>query len=200
VLERFIAFFTALPGGLVAALVFLLAAGEAALFFGFVLPGEIAVVLGGVLSSRGQATLWQVIVAAVSGAIIGDSIGYAVGRRFGAPYLERKLGERWRRVSAALVRWGAGAVFIGRFSAVLRAVVPSAAGAAGIHYPTFLFWNAFGGCVWGTTFAVLGWVAGDSYEIVLRWAGRGGMALVAVIVLSFLGLWWWRRRVRRRIA
>jgi membrane protein DedA with SNARE-associated domain len=200
VLERFIGFFTTLPGGLVAVLVFLLAGAEAGLFFGFVLPGELAVVLGGVLAARGQAVLWQVMTAAVAGAIIGDSCGYALGKRFGAAFLARRLGAKWDRVQAALVRWGPAAVLVGRFSALLRAIVPSAAGAAGIHYPTFLLWNALGGCVWGAGFTLLGWLAGDNYETVLRWAGRGGMAILALLAIVLLVAWRWRRRVRERRA
>ena len=198
-IDFFIDFFITLPGLAVCGMVFLLAMAEAALFVGFVLPGEIAVVLGGVLAARGQATLWLVIVAAVAGAIIGDSLGYALGKRFGAPFLERRLGEKWHRVQAALVRWGAAAVFIGRFSALLRALVPSAAGAAGIHYPTFLTWNALGGVVWGTGFTLLGWVAGDNYDAVLRWAGRGGAVLLGLVLVGALAAWHWHR-VRRAHA
>nr|MBA3709717.1 VTT domain-containing protein [Planctomycetota bacterium] len=193
--ERFIAFFLGLSGIWVAGIVFALAFAEAALFFGFFLPAEIAVVLGGVLASRGSATLWQVLPATILGAIIGDSVGYALGRRFGAPFLARKLGKKWQTVESFLQRHGAAAVFFGRFSAFLRAAVPSAAGAAHIPYGKFLFWNVVGGVVWGAGFCLLGFFAAESYEQVLKWGGYVGIGVLvvaAVIVLVVV------RRLRRR--
>ena len=82
-----------LPGWLVLALVFACPALEASAFVGFVFPGEIAVILGGVAASRGTVPLWAVIAAAVSGAITGDSIGHLVGRRWGTHLLHGTLGR-----------------------------------------------------------------------------------------------------------
>src|SRR5260370_38732574 len=81
-----------LPGWLVLALVFAFPALEASAFVGFVFPGEIAVIMGGVAASRGTGPLWAVIPAAVFGAIIGDSAGYPIGRRRGPPLLPRTPG------------------------------------------------------------------------------------------------------------
>src|SRR5947199_9118975 len=83
----------ALHGFPAIALVFALPALEASAFLGFVFPGEIAVLLGGVVASQGRVSLWAVIVAAVSGAIIGDSIGYAIGRRWGARLMHGTIGR-----------------------------------------------------------------------------------------------------------
>src|SRR5712691_1078467 len=83
----------ALPAWLVLALVFLLPALEASAFVGFVFPGEVAVILGGVAAARGIVPLWAVIVAAVSGAVIGDSAGYLIGRRWGDRLLEGTIGR-----------------------------------------------------------------------------------------------------------
>ncbi len=82
-----------LPGWLVLALVFAFPALEASAFVGFVFPGEIAVILGGVAASRGTVPLWAVIAAAVAGAIIGDSTGYLIGRRWGTQLLHGTLGR-----------------------------------------------------------------------------------------------------------
>src|SRR5215471_15514764 len=82
-----------LPAWLVLVLVFALPALEASAFVGFVFPGEIAVILGGVAASRGTVPLWAVIAAAVSGAIIGDSIGYLIGRRWGTHLLHGTIGR-----------------------------------------------------------------------------------------------------------
>jgi hypothetical protein len=79
--KRLIDLFLSVPPSWALRTVFLLTAAEAALFFGFVIPGEIAVVLGGVLASFGKIALWKAIAAAVGGAILGDSIGFQVGSR-----------------------------------------------------------------------------------------------------------------------
>src|SRR5215469_17069960 len=116
-----------LPGWLVLALVFLFPALEASAFVGFVFPGEIAVILGGVAASRGTVPLWAVIVAAVSGAVIGDSAGYLIGRRWGErlltgtigrlPIIRRHLKKQLANAQAYVRRRRGSAVFFGRFTA-----------------------------------------------------------------------------------
>ncbi len=129
------------------ALVGALCFGEAALFVGFVLPGETAVVLGGVLASEHHVSLSWICTLVVVCAIVGDSVGYEVGRRFG-PYLlaHRPLQGHpgVERTREFLQRRGAYAVFVGRFAAVFRALVPGVAGASEVRYRTFLAANAAG--------------------------------------------------------
>ncbi len=134
---------------LVAALVF----GETALFFGFVLPGEIAVVLGGVLASRGRVSLPLLMLIVVAAAIIGPLVGYEVGRRMGgrvvASRFLRRVSGTVDKAAAALNSRGAVAVLVGRFTAVLRAMMPALAGTARMPYRTFVVYNAIGGVIWG---------------------------------------------------
>jgi membrane protein DedA with SNARE-associated domain len=75
------------------ALVFALPALEASAFVGFLFSGEIAVFLGGVLAYQGRVTLWGAMAAAILGAVIGDSIGFEVGRRWGHAILKGTLGK-----------------------------------------------------------------------------------------------------------
>ena len=159
-----------LPGWLVLSLVFLFPALEASAFVGFVFPGEIAVILGGVAASRGTVSLWAVIVAAVSGAIIGDSVGYFIGRRWGdrvlfstigrLPLVRRELDKHLDSARAYVRRRRGSAVFFGRFTTALRVLVPGLAGLSNVEYPAFLAYNVAGGATWGTAFAVLGYLAG----------------------------------------
>jgi membrane protein DedA with SNARE-associated domain len=183
-----------LPTGLVLALVFLVPALEASAFLGFVFPGELAVILGGVAAWEGRAPLWAVIVAAVVGAIIGDSIGYLIGRRWGERLLRGSIGrlpfvrERIdRHLSAAqdYVRRRSGrAVFFGRFTTALRVLVPGMAGMSEVPYGSFLVYNVAGGLLWGTGFAILGFLAGASYHRVEKIAGRVGFGLLFLIVVA----------------
>jgi undecaprenyl-diphosphatase len=194
-----------LPGWLVLALVFTFPALEASAFVGFVFPGEIAVILGGVAASRGMVPLWAVIAAAVSGAIIGDSVGYLVGRRWGThllhgtlgrlPVIRTHLDKNLDSARAYVQRRKGSAVFFGRFTAALRVLVPGLAGISEVHYPTFLVYNVAGGALWGTGFAVLGYVAGASYHRVEQIAGRAGLVLLGLIVAGLIAA-----RLLRRFA
>jgi undecaprenyl-diphosphatase len=176
---------------------------EASIFLGFVLPGETAVVLAGALAAQHRAAVWAVLVAAVLGAVSGDVTGYLVGRRLG-PALRcgrvgRWVGEpRWRTAEAALRRRGGPAVFVGRSTALLRALVPAAAGASGLRWPTFLAWNALGGLAWATTATLVGYAAGASYAVAAARLGRAGLVLAGLVVVGLLGTRWVRARRRRQ--
>lgn len=178
----------------VAALVF----AEAALFFGFVFPGETAIVVGGVLASQHRVSLPILLLVIVVSAIVGDSVGYEVGRRYGDRLLDTKLLRKHRdRLGGAqdlLRRRGALAVFIGRFTAVLRAIMPALAGSARMPYGRFLIFNALGGITWGVAYTIGGYLAGTAFEQVAQWAGRVLAIIVAAVVLVALVLWWIRRK------
>jgi membrane-associated protein len=178
---------------LVTALVF----GETAVFLGFVLPGEAAVVLGGVLASRGHVSIVPLVVVVVIAAILGPLVGYEIGRRMGdrlfaARSLQRIPGGVTRARSTLQARGGLG-VLIGRFVAILRAVVPAAAGAVQVPYRTFLFFNVVGGIIWGVGYCLLGYLAGSAYVVVEKRVGAGLAILIAVLVLAAVGTWAVRR-------
>jgi undecaprenyl-diphosphatase len=138
------------------------------------------------------------IAVAVAGAIIGDTVGYAVGRRWGhqmlrgagkhVPFIRHRIDEHLASARAFLRRHGGKAVFFGRFTAALRVMVPGLAGMAELPYGQFLLWNAIGGVVWGTGFVLLGYVAGNAWERVAGDASKIGLALlVLALVVIVLG-------------
>ena len=176
--------------------------GEASVLVGFVLPGETAVVLGGVLASLHHVSLARMLVLVVICAVLGDSVGYEVGRRFGRLLL-RRVPKRTRRATEEgrkfLERLGGPAVFLGRFTALFRAVIPGAAGLSAMRYRTFLFWNALGGLCWGTVFTLAGYLAGKSYERVISAAGTASVSIIALVALAITGFLIWRK-VRENAA
>ena len=184
---------------IVAALVF----AEDAIFVGFVIPGETAAVLGGVDASRGHVHLALVATLVVLAAIVGDSVGYEVGKHVLGPKVlgHDRLRRHHQRIHDAqdfLARRGGWAVFLGRFTAFFRAVMPALAGSARMSYPRFLAFNAFGGVVWGVGFVLLGYLAGNSYKTVEKTVGRGAaFAAVGVLLLGLLVLHVRRRRADR---
>jgi undecaprenyl-diphosphatase len=161
---------------------------EAAAMVGLVVPGEAALLVGGFLASQGKAELPVMMAVAAVGAIVGDSIGYEIGKHLGPTLRRSRLGrwvgdERWHRAEEYLNQKGGRAVFFGRFVGVLRAMVPTLAGLSGMPYRTFLPWNALGGLVWAPGFVLLGYVAGGSYDKVATWAGRASTVLLILVVL-----------------
>ena len=186
------------PAWVVLAVVGLVVFVEDALFVGFVVPGETAALLGGVAASRGHVSVVSVAVVAVLAAIVGDTVGYEVGRHVGPRVLRLKaLERRAERLEAAqdlLARRGGAAVFLGRWVAFFRAVMPALAGTVRMPYPTFLAYNAAGGLVWGTVVVAAGYLAGTSYAQVERTVGRGSAVVVLAVVL--VGLLVWRLRKR----
>lgn len=176
----------------------LLVFGEAAVFIGFVLPGETAVVLGGVLASQHVVSIWTLGVLVVVAAVVGDSVGYEVGRHYGDRMLRlrplRRHSDRLDGARRFLRTRGAAAVFLGRWTAFLRAVMPALAGLSRMPYRTFLAFNALGGLAWGVTFCLVGYLAGHSYQAVERAIGRGAAVVSALVVVGAVVLWHRRRQ------
>jgi membrane-associated protein len=177
----------------IAALVF----GETAVFVGFVLPGEIAAVLGGVLASRGHLSLPLVIIIVVAAAVIGPLIGYEIGRRMGDRLFTARPLRRVQggvdRTRAVLSSRGGMAVLLGRFVAIVRALMPAAAGAAQVRYRTFTIYNALGGLIWGVGYVLLGYLAGSAYAVVEREVGAGLAIAIGAIVVAAVAVWLYRR-------
>jgi len=172
-----------------------LAFAEAAFMVGFFFPGETAVVAGGVLAGLGRVNLGVMIAVVVLSAIIGDSVGYEVGKKAGPWLLKRRPPFFWRQARPTLEdtasvrytlglleRYGGPAVFLGRFTAFARVVIPGLAGMSGLRYRTFLFWNVLGAICWGVGFTVLGYVVGVSFAHVLSTIGLWALAFVGLLI------------------
>ena len=176
----------------IAALVF----GETAIFLGFVLPGEAAVVLGGVLASRGHVSLVLlvvVVVAAVAGPLVGYEIGRRMGDRLFASRALRRIPRGVEKARSALRDKGGTAVLAGRFIAIIRALMPAAAGAAQMRYRTFVIYTAASGIIWGVGYCLLGYLAGSAYVVVERRVGAGLAIALAVLVVAVAIAWAVRR-------
>ena len=190
-----------LHGFAVYGLVGLVVFAEDALFVGFVIPGETAAVLGGVAASVGHVSLPAMIAVVVGAAILGDTVGYEVGRHLGPRLLRtRLLARRGARIDAAreqLARRGGTAVFLGRFVAFLRATMPALAGTAGMPYPRFVAFNSAGGLIWGAAVVLVGYLAGNSYATVEKTFGRAVALIVLALALVAVGIWWIRRHRKR---
>jgi membrane-associated protein len=173
-------------------LVGVLVFAEAAVMLGFVFPGETAAILGGVIASRGGVNIAGLTVLVVACAIAGDSVGYLVGQKWGRWLLDTSVMRKRRRLIDGaldqLNRRGAVVVFVARFTAFLRAVVPGLAGISDMPYRIFLPANAAGGVIWGVGFTLLGYFVGGAYKRVENASSVAsdillGLILVLIVVL-----------------
>jgi membrane-associated protein len=200
-LDRFLNLLLNQNGTIFYLVVGLVVFAEDALFVGFVLPGETVAILGGVAASRGNLSVVWMCVIVVVAAVVGDTIGYEVGARYGTRLLNlRILRKRQDRIDAAralLARYGGPAVFFGRYIAFFRAIMPFLAGASHMPYPRFLLFNALGGTTWGIGSVLLGFLAGNSYAMFERAFGQIAAFVGAGLVVAALIAWLVVRHRRR---
>jgi membrane protein DedA with SNARE-associated domain/putative flippase GtrA len=157
---------------------------------GVPLPGETILIAAGVLAQRGHLDLGDAVAFGILGAVLGDQIGYWVGREGGRPFVLRWgryvfiTPERLGRAEAFFGRHGGKAVFLARFFSGFRVFGALVAGTSRMRWRTFLFYNALGGAIWATAAVLVGYLLGRSLGLVERWAGRASALLAGLLVLG----------------
>ena len=168
---------------------------------GIPVPGETALIAAALLAHHGQMSIVLLVAIAAAAAIVGDNVGFAIGRHGGrklflrpGPFFDRRLqvidyGEPF------FEKHGPKAVFLGRWVSGLRIASAWLAGMNKMSWPTFLFWNALGGIVWaaGVGFAV--YALGDVAEKIISVAGPVAAGLTVAAIVAFVV---WRRQVRKQ--
>ena len=168
---------------------------------GVPLPGETALFAASILASRGRFPIEAVIVIAATAAILGDNVGYLIGRKFGRRLLEAPGPfERHRRAVISygqpfFDKHGPKAVFLGRFVSGLRITAAWLAGVNRMRWRDFLFWNATGGIVWASAAGILAYSFGHAAEQAIKTAGLVG--LIGAVVLA-IAVWVIVRRRHKR--
>ncbi len=164
-------------------------------------PGETALVLAAVLASQGKLHIWLVILIAIASAIIGDNLGYFLGRWIGRDVLTAPGPFRKRRITAIdagdrfFQKHGGKAVFIGRWIALVRFATAWLAGINEMKFIHFFLWNAAGGISWAITYGLVGYYGGKAAGNVLSKAGIAGAILLGVAIVG--GLVYMKVRERR---
>jgi membrane protein DedA with SNARE-associated domain len=179
-------------------LLFLVVMAETA---GLPVPGETGLITAGILASSDKLKIELVIVIAATAAIVGDNIGYLIGRKGGRWVLERP-GAFARQRREVLVmgepffdRHGPKAVFFGRFVLGLRVWASWLAGATRMPWRSFVVWNALGGICWATAIGLIAYFLGRSADNAIKAFGLYGLAAALLGLISFFVL---HRRARRR--
>lgn len=166
---------------------------ETSAFLGLIAPGETVIVLCGFYAYRGVLDPWAVGGVSIAGAILGDQVGYLLGRTYGHSLI-RRFGKyvlfdlkRMRATERYYEKHGGKTVFIGRFTSLLRSFGPLVAGISRMPYGTFLRWSIVSCIIWGATFTLLGYFFGKSWEVIEEYLGWGGV----IAFLLGLGLVFW---------
>jgi len=188
-----------LSGWAALALLFALPALEAPAFLGLVLPGELALLLGGVLADQGSIPLAAALAVGTAGALAGDAVGYWIGRRWGPGLLASRLGRRvgparLHRVESLLLRGGGRALFVGRCTAGARVVLPGLAGMLGLRYRTFALWTGTAATLWAAAHVLLGYLAGTGWRHIHHLTGRVGLLAAGAVLVALLVAWLLQRR------
>ncbi len=166
-------------------------------------PGETALVAAAILASQGKLEIWLVILIGVCSAIVGDNIGYLLGRRYGrdvftapGPFMHQRI-RAIRSGDGFFDRHGPKAVFLGRWIALVRFATAWLAGINHMRFKLFFFWNALGGITWGLTYGLVGYFGGQAAANVLAEAGIIGLVVLLigpVVIYLFI-----KRRERRSL-
>ena len=175
--------------------------------FGIPLPGETALIFFGVLASKGNYNIAEVIAIAAAAAIVGDNLGYWLIGRLGGRALFRRNRwlQRWSesvisRTENLMARHGAKTVFFGRFIAILRFTAAWVAGLGKMHWWKFLFWNAAGGIIWATAVGLVSYYGGQAAaDAIARYGLYAAIAVVVLVVAGAIGLHFARRRLEERL-
>jgi membrane-associated protein len=160
---------------------------ESGLLIGFFLPGDTLLVLAGIVAASGRANIAVLCAGTALAAIVGDNVGYAIGRRAGRPLLERRDGRvlnqhNLSRATAFYDRFGSPTIVLARVVPMVRTFAPLIAGCTSMRYRTFLTWNVVGGLAWGIGLPYAGYQLGE------RAKGLDKYAVAAAGVMVVLSL------------
>jgi membrane protein DedA with SNARE-associated domain len=159
---------------------------------GLPVPGETALLAGAALAHYGRLSLSSVILTAIGAAVLGDNLGFLIGRRAGRSLAERhgwRVGltsPRLLQFDRFFARHGPKTVFVARFITGLRVFCAVLAGASGLRWRSFLFYNATGAVVWSVTIGIVGYALGQSWDTLERLVGRTGLIALVVVVAIFV--------------
>jgi membrane-associated protein len=161
---------------------------ESGLFFGFFLPGDSLLFTAGLLASQGYFSIVWLIVGSFIAAVVGDTVGYHMGKYFGLKIFVRENSfwfnrEHPKRAQLFYEKYGPRAIILARFIPIVRTFVPIVAGVGSMNYKKFLFYNVIGGALWTVGIPLLGYFLGR----VITDADRYILPIVlAIIAISFI--------------
>lgn len=174
---------------------------ERSVFLGLVVPGDVVLALGGVYAARGNLDFALVCVVAILAAVVGESIGYLLGRHYGRSIIRRipivrGLEGSLEEAEAYFAEHGGKTVAIGRFATAVGSFIPFTAGLARMRYARFLAFDVPAIVVWAVGIALIGFLLGENLDFVEKVLQRFGLIILGAVV-AFIAFRFWRKRHRR---
>ena len=176
---------------------------EASPFFGIVIPGQTIVIIGGFYAKLHVLNLYYVILLSSLGAIIGDLVGYILGRKFGYSFI-RGYGkyfffkrEYFQATKKLMNKHTGKTILIGRFNSITRAFAPFVAGSSKVPFKKFMFYNIAGGLSWGILFSLIGYIFGKGYKIASHYIDE--VLLVFFIIILVVIYFYFGYKKRKKI-
>ena len=176
--------------------------GYVTVFFGVMLenaglpvPGETILLAAGFFAASGHFELPVVMLVAAMGAIIGDNLGFAMGRRYGRGFLVRfgryifLTPRRMAYFDVFFKHYGDKTILVARFITGCRVFAALLAGASGMRWRVFLAYNAAGAILWSLVIATLGYLFGNSWPLLEKWIGRSGLLMLVAAVITLAVAW-----------
>lgn len=185
-------------------IIFLSAFLESSAFVGLIIPGETIVVISGFLAYHGYLNIWDCVLIAAAGAVMGDSVGYALGGHIGKGYFKTHKSlfvikdYHIEKTYGYFRKHGPSTVFFGRYISFFRLFVPFVAGMSEMPYGRFLLYNAAGGITWAFLFTLLGYFFGESWQLAEVWAGRAGGFMVFILAIAAVFIYAYARIVKNK--
>ena len=178
---------------------------ERSIFIGLVMPGDVVLAMAGIYAARGALELGWVIALGAIGAVLGESIGYWLGRRYGVTLIRRlpfvnRMERKLADAELYFAHHGGKTVAIGRFATAAGAVIPFTAGLAKMSYVRFLAFDVPSVIVWAAGISLVGYLFGANLERVDTILSRFGWIMLGVLVLLIGTIWLLRRRRSRRVS
>lgn len=182
---------------------FLIVFAETGLLVGFFLPGDSLLISAGLVASRGHLDVWILIPLLIVAAVAGDATGFQIGKHLG-PRIFKRDDSRWfhrrhlEKAKAFYDKHGGKTIVLARFLALIRTFAPTVAGAAGMRYPKFAFYNIFGGVLWVVSMVLGGyWIGSKIENVELVFMALLVIVVVLSLVPAALHFWRERRSLRR---
>ena len=166
---------------------------ESMVIVGFIVPGQTVLAIGGFLAYLGLVELKWIIITSAIGAITGDLISYEIGRKYGEKWIltyGKKVlfkKEYYLKTKKLIQNYPGSSIILGRFNSFTRCFAPFLAGSSDIKFWKFITYNVIGGISWAVVFVLLGYLFGESYEIVEKYMGEGfTLITIAIILMGYL--------------
>ena len=177
---------------------------EAAFFLGFITPGELAVVTGGILSSKHVVRFDILLLVVTTATLLGNATGFVIGRRYGNRALEWPPVERYLGIAIGKAREfmrlrGEWAIILGRVSTPTRVITPFLAGMSGMSYQRFLVFDVFASLLWATCFLSLGYLLGESWTLIREISGAAALLVLGLVVAGLMIRWIVVRIIRHQL-